>query len=61
MTVKRGGKVIEPDTRTIDGNTGNFIFGFAAFAPTAAITIEMAGKTRTLSCQVDREALTRFR
>jgi hypothetical protein len=61
VTVKRSGKTIEPDTRTIDGATGNFIFGFPAFAPTAGITIEMTGKTRTQSCVVDRAALSRMR
>ena len=61
LTVKRGGTTIEPDTRTIDGATGNFIFGFPAFAPTAAITIEMTGKTRTQSCAIDRATLSRMR
>lgn len=61
VTVRRGGKVIEADTRTIDGTSGNFIFPFAPFAPTASITIEMVGKTRTQSCVVDRATLARFR
>ena len=61
VRVRRGGKVVDADTRTIDGTSGNFIFGFAPFAPTSSITIEMVGKTRTLSCIVDRAALARFR
>ena len=61
VTISRGGKVIEADTRTIDGRSGNFIFDFAPFAPTASITIEMVGKTGTQSCLVDRAVLARFR
>jgi hypothetical protein len=61
LRVKRGGKTIEADTRTIDGTSGNFIFGFPPFAPTASITLEMVGKARTLSCILDRAALSRLR
>jgi len=61
LRVRRGGKVIDADTRTIDGTSGNFIFAFAPFAPTASITLEMVGKTRTQSCVVDRATLARFR
>jgi hypothetical protein len=61
VVVKRGGKTIEPETRTIDGTTGNFIFAFAPFAPTAGITIDMVGRDRTQSCSVDRGVLARFR
>lgn len=60
-SVKRGGKTIAPVTSTIDGRTGNFIFDFPAFAPTAGITIDLAGKTGTVSCTVDRAVLARFR
>jgi hypothetical protein len=61
VVVKRGGKTIEPDTRTIDGATGNFIFSFPPFAPTASITLDMVGKARTQSCVFDRAALSRLR
>ena len=61
VLVKRGGKTIEADTRTIDGTSGNFIFPFPPFAPTASITLEMVGKARTLSCVLDRAALSRLR
>ena len=61
LKVRRGGKVIDAATRTIDGTSGNFIFDFAPFAPTASITLDMVGKTRTQSCLVDRTALSRMR
>jgi hypothetical protein len=61
LVVKRGGKAIESDTRTIDGTSGNFIFPFAPFAPTATVTLDIVGKTRTQSCVIDRATLARFR
>jgi hypothetical protein len=61
VRVKRGGRTIEADTPTIDGTSGNFIFGFPPFAPTASITLEMVGKTRTQSCVLNRTALSRLR
>ena len=38
-----------------------FIFDFAAFAPTEDITIELVGRSRTETCLVERAVLTRFR
>jgi hypothetical protein len=61
VNIKRGGKTIEPVTRTLDGGGGTFIFDFPAFAPTASITIDMVGKTKSHSCAVDRTALSHFR
>ena len=61
VKVRRGGKTIDADTRTIDGTSGNFIFGFPAFAAGASVTIDMVGKTRTISCQIDRTSLARMR
>ena len=61
VLVKRSGKTIEPDTRTIDGTSGNFVFGFPPFAPTGTVTLDMVGKTRTISCVLDRAALSRLR
>jgi hypothetical protein len=61
VNIKRGGKSIPPATRTLDGAGGTFIFDYAPFAPTASITIELVGKTKTLTCSVDRAVLARFR
>jgi hypothetical protein len=61
VNIKRGGKSIPPATRTLDGAGGTFIFDYAPFAPTAGITIELVGKTKTVSCAVDRSTLARFR
>jgi hypothetical protein len=47
--------------RTVSGGTGNFTFDYAAFAPTATVTIEMIGKARTVSCSISPEVLRKFR
>jgi len=47
--------------RTLDGGGGTFIFDFAPFAPTTNITIELAGRTKTHTCLVERAVLARLR
>jgi hypothetical protein len=61
VVVKRGGKTIEPATKTLDGGGGTFIFDFPAFAPTAGLTLEFVGQAKTYTCAVDRAVLARFR
>jgi hypothetical protein len=61
LAIKRGTRVVNPATQSLDGSGGRFIFDFPAFAPTAAITIEMTGKTRTISCTVDSTVLAKLR
>ena len=61
VTIKRGGQVVKPATQSLDGGGGRFIFDFPAFAPTAAITLELTGKTRTISCTIDQTVLAKFR
>ncbi len=59
--VKRGGKPVQPAVRTVSGGTGNFTFDYAAFAPTATVTLEMIGKARTVSCSISPDVLRQFR
>jgi hypothetical protein len=61
IALKRGTQTVAPVSKSLDGGIGNFIFDFAAFAPTSDLTIEMVGKTRTVSCHVDRSVLALFR
>jgi hypothetical protein len=61
VVIKRGAQAVKPATQSFDGGGGRFIFDFAAFAPTAPITIEMTGKARTISCTVDQGVLAKFR
>ena len=61
LTIKRGGKSIAPTSKTLDGGGGTFVFDFDAVAPTAAITIEFAGKSSTVTCAVSQTVLARLR
>jgi hypothetical protein len=61
LVVKRGGKTIQPAVRTVSDGTGNFTFDYAAWAPTAAVTLEMIGKARTVSCVIPPDVLRTFR
>lgn len=61
IALKRGTQTVAPVSKSLDGGIGNFIFDFAAFAPTSDLTIEMVGKTRTVSCHVDQSVLALFR
>jgi hypothetical protein len=61
VVVKRGGRAVEPATRSLDGGGGRFIFDFPAFAPTGDITIELIGRARTQTCLVNRSILSKFR
>jgi len=61
LLIKRGGKTIEPTARALDPTGGKFTFAFAPFAPTAGITIDVAGALRTKSCAIDQSLLALFR
>ena len=61
IALKRGAQTIAPVSKSLDGGVGNFIFDFPAFAPTGDLTIDMIGKARTVSCQIDRAVLALFR
>jgi hypothetical protein len=61
LIIKRGGRAVKAASQTLDAGGGTFIFDFATFAPTSGIAIEMTGKTKTVTCQVDAAVLARFR
>jgi hypothetical protein len=61
LVVKRGGKVVRPVDRAVDGGIGRFTFDYAAWAPTAAVRLEMAGKERTVACVIPPAVLKTFR
>ena len=61
VTVLRGGKAVQPATRSIDETGGRFIFDFAPFAPTADITLQLVGRANTVSCLIEQPTLTLLR
>jgi hypothetical protein len=62
VAIKRGGKTATPATSSLDdAGGGQFIFDFAAFAPTSSITIEIVGRTATRTCSITQSVLAMFR
>jgi hypothetical protein len=61
LTITRGKTVVDPSSRSLDSGAGTFYFEFSTFAPTAPITLTMAGKTKTVTCAIDRASLGRMR
>ena len=61
FAVKRVGKRVQPTVRTVSAGTGNFTYDYPAWAPTASVTLEMIGKTRTISCVISPDVLRQFR
>lgn len=59
FTLKRGGAEVAPVARSLP--SGRFTYDFPAFAPTADVTFEIAGKMKTVSCLIPRAVLAQFR
>jgi len=59
--LKRGGKVVQPAVRDIGGGGGQLTYDYAPWAPTAPVTLEMVGKTRTVTCVIPAAVLKQFR
>jgi hypothetical protein len=61
LVLKRGGREVAPVDRSSTGTGGRFTFDYPVFAPTAGITLDMVGKTRTISCTIDSAVMKTFR
>jgi hypothetical protein len=61
VNIRRGGRVVQPATQSLDANGGRFIFDASAFAPTGNVTIELVGRIKTLTCVIEKPVLTLFR
>lgn len=59
--VKRGGKATPAMERSLSGGGGRFTFDYPTFAPTAAVTIELVGQERTVSCTISPAVLRQLR
>ena len=59
LVLTRGGKPVMPTAREL--STRRFTFDFPAFAPTAAVAIDLVGKAATISCTIDVVTLKRMR
>lgn len=61
IVLKRGGQAVAPVVRDIGGGSGSYTYDYAAWAPTAAVTLELVGKSRTVTCTIPVSALKQFR
>jgi hypothetical protein len=61
LVLKRGGKPVPTVDRLVSGGGGSFTFDYAAWAPTRSVTLELVGKTKTVTCVIPAEVLKQFR
>ncbi len=61
VAVKRGERTVKAESQALENGGGSFIFDFPAFAPASDLTLEMAGRTRTISCTIPRPVLAAMR
>jgi hypothetical protein len=61
LVLKRGGKAMPTVDRSVASGTGRFTFDYAAWAPSASVTLDLVGKTRTISCVFPPRVLQQFR
>ena len=61
LRLKRGGRVVAPVSQALDAGGGTFTFDFAAWAPTSTVTLELAGRAKTVTCTIGPNVLARLR
>jgi hypothetical protein len=61
LILKRGTRTVAAVARSVNAGDSRFTFDFPAFAPTGSVTLDLVGKTRTVSCVIDASVLTQFR
>jgi hypothetical protein len=61
LVLKRGGKAVTPVDRSVSGGTGRFTFDYAPWSPTAAVTLELVGSARTVTCTISPQVLRQMR
>jgi hypothetical protein len=61
LVLTRNGKAVANFGRSVSGGSGQFTFDYPAWAPTASVTLEMVGKSKTVSCVIPAEVLRQFR
>ncbi len=59
LVLTRNGSVVRPVERSV--RNGRFTFDYPAWAPTAAVTLDLEGTARTISCVISPAVLQQFR
>jgi hypothetical protein len=47
--------------RSVSSDGGRFTFDFPAFAPSADVTLDLIGQSKTISCRIPQAVLRTFR
>ena len=61
LVLTRGGTVVPNLGRSVSGGGGQFTIDYPAWAPTSRVTLELVGRTKTVSCVIPPEVLQQFR
>lgn len=61
VVLQRGGKPALVIDRTFANGGGRYTFPVAAFAPTAAISLDLIGSERTISCAISQAVMRQMR
>jgi hypothetical protein len=61
LVLKRGTRVMTTVDQSLDAGGGRFTFDYPAFAATAAVTLDLVGRVKTISCVIPQSVLTEFR
>ena len=61
LVLTRGGEPARPVDRSVRDGSGRATYDYAAWAPTAAVTLDLVGEARTVSCVIPPAVLQQFR
>lgn len=61
LVLTRGGRAVPNVAGSVSGGNGRFTFDYAPWAPTTSVTLDLVGKTRTISCVIPPAVLRQFR
>jgi hypothetical protein len=61
LVVKRGGRAMPTVDRYVADGSGRFTYDYSVWAPTTAVTLDLIGKARTVSCVIPAGVLRQFR
>src|SRR5258707_111213 len=57
LVLKRGGRTAASVERSVSDGGGRYTFDYPVFAATAPITLDLVGRTRTISCSIAKSEL----
>ena len=61
LVLSRDGEPARAVDRSVSGGSGRATYDYEAWAPTSAVTLDLVGETRTISCVIAPAVLQQFR